>query len=121
VIDEEEITDELLKKLLISYVGLSKTEDKIIPRPEFGKLSQSDRVLLYLLARRAMVKLGIPGASFEADSSDVGESALVPRKSCGEILSRLKATGLIDKGPDGYFIPGHALLRVAGELGKQRK
>lgn len=118
-VDEHQMADELIKKLLLPYMGLSRSEAKVIPRAEFGKLSQANRILLYLLARHAMTKLNVPGASVESDGGAIADSALVQRKTCGEILSRLKASGLISRNEKGYFIPVHSLLRVAGELEKR--
>src|ERR1041385_7404748 len=115
-VDENAMTDELIKRLLLPFLGLSRSEPKIIPRAEFGKLPQTNRILLYLLARHAMSKLNVPGATLDADSVTISESSLVPKKTCGELLSRMKSTGLIARTDSGYYIPVHSQLRVAGEL-----
>jgi len=116
LVDEDKVTDELVRELLLPYVGLSKAEDKIIPKPEFTVLAYPQRVLLYLLARHAMARLKIPGGSLAANPEKITMGCLVPKKSCGETLSRLKAAGLVEKDKDGYLIPVHSLLRVAAEI-----
>ncbi len=121
LVDEIKVTDELVKELLAPYVGLSKTEDKIVPKMEFTQLSQQQRILLYLLARHAMVSLNIPKASLHAKSERIAESCLVRLQTCRETLSRLKADGLVEKNKDGYSLPVHSLFRVAGEFRKSKK
>ena len=119
ILDQDSVTDELLKKQLAPYVGLSGTEDRIVPKSDFMALPQPKKIVLYLLARHAMVRLGIPGASLAAQTERIAESCLVHPKSCTEVLSRLKATGMVTKGDDGWSIPVHSLLRVANELPKR--
>lgn len=121
LVDEDRVTDDLVRDLLISFVGLSKTEAKIVPKPPFTKLPHPQKILLYLLARHAMVRLKIPGASLAANAENIAEGSLVPIKSCRETLSRLKAAGLVEKGEDGYAIPAHSLLRVEGEIRRVAK
>ena len=116
LLDQEKVTDELLRDHLAPHVGLSGTEDKIVPKPEFLQLPQPKRILLYLLARHAMVRLEIPGASLGAKTEKIAQSCLLPPKSCTEILSKLKAAGMVGKANDGWSIPVHSLLRVASEL-----
>jgi hypothetical protein len=120
-LDEDKVTDELVKELLTPYVGLSKTEDKIVAKSEFTELPQPRRLLLYLLSRHAMVRLQIPNASLAASAEKVAESCLVPVKASREILSKLKAAGFLSKNKDGYFIPVPSLLRVASELRKGKR
>lgn len=121
VLDQDKVTDELLKDQLAPHVGLSSTEDKIVPKPSFMRLPQPKKILLYLLARHAMVRLGIPGASYAAQTEKVAEGCLVHPKSCREGLSRLKAAGMVTRAEDGWSIPAHSLFRVATELHKGRQ
>lgn len=120
VLDEDMVTDELLRDHLAPYVGLSRTQDRIVPKPEFLDLPQAKRILLYLLARHGMVRLKVEGASLSAKTGKIAETCLIPQKSCVETLSRLKADGMIAKEKDGWAIPAHSLLRVASELGAKR-
>lgn len=117
ILDQDEVTDELLKEQLAPYLGLSATQDRIVPKPEFLKLPNSKRILLYLLGRHAMVRLEIPGASLGARREKIAESCLINKqKSCTETLSRLKATGVVTMENGEWMIPVHSLLRVASEL-----
>lgn len=116
LVDEDKVADELMKELLSPYVGLSRTEDKIVPKSEFTELPQPKKVLLYLLSRHAMVKLQVLGASLATKPDKVAESCFLPLKTTREILSKLKADGFLAKNKDGYLIPVHSLLRVASQL-----
>lgn len=116
IFDQDKVTDELLKEQLEPYLGLSGTEDKIVPKPEFLELSQTKRILLYLLGRHAMVRLEVLGASLGAKTEKIAESCLVPQKSCTETLSRLKAARMVDVVNGEWMIPVHSLLRVTSEL-----
>jgi len=121
VLDQDKVIDELLKDQLAPHLGLSSTEDKIVPKASFMRLPQPKKILLYLLARHAMVRLGIPGASIAAETEKVAESCLVRPKSCSEGLSRLKAVGMVTRGENGWSIPVHSLLRVATALHKGKQ
>lgn len=116
ILDQDKVTDELLKEHLEPYLGLSGTEDQIVPKPEFLKLAQPKRILLYLLARHAMVRLEIAGGSPGAKTEKIAESCLIPQKSCTETLSRLKAARMVDVENGEWMIPVHSLLRVTSEL-----
>lgn len=121
LVDEDKLTDELVKNSLAPHLGLSKSSDQIVPKPGFSELPQPTRILLYLVSRYAATKLKLPGASLSASVDKISENCMIPIKSCREILSRLKGTGLISKDQGGYLIPVHSLLRVTGELNKTKK
>src|ERR1700722_12922195 len=82
----EEAIDTVLRTVLEQFVGFTR-DGKIVTKQRFLKLSDPTKILVALLARRAMVRLNIPGAKQEAGADQLGAECLVPLKSCRAHLS----------------------------------
>ena len=115
--EDEQAADKLLREVLQRFVGLTR-EGRVVTKPQYLKLSHQNRLLVSLMARQAMVRLGLPSASVEASAEVLEREAMVPLKSCREYLSKLKKARLLDKNERGYFVPLWSLSNVAGVLGR---
>jgi hypothetical protein len=114
----EEAIDTVLRTVLEQFVGFTR-DGKIVTRQSFLKLSDPTRILVALLARRAMVRLNIPGAKQEAGADQLAAECLVPLKSCREHLSRYKSRRLLEKNLTGYFVPAWAVPDAAAAVLKK--
>jgi hypothetical protein len=114
----EEAIDTVLRTVLEQFVGFTR-DGKLVTKQRFLKLSDPNRILVALLARRAMVRLNVPGAKQEAVADQLGAECLVPLKSCREYLSRYKARRLLEKNAAGYFVPAWAVPDVAAAVLKK--
>jgi hypothetical protein len=116
--DTEQAIDGVLKRVLQPYLGFTR-EGKMITKPQFLKLADSLRILVALLGRQAMVRLGLPGATMEITAEGLYGECQVPRKSCAEYLSRYKSQRLLEKNDRGYFVPTWAVSNVAAAVEKK--
>ncbi len=115
--EDEQAGDKLLREVLEKFVGLTR-EGRVVTKPAYLKLSHQNRLLVSLMARQAMARLGLPSATVEASAEALEKEAMVPLKSCREYLSKLKKARLLDKNKRGYFVPLWSLSNVAGVLGR---
>ncbi|HKV27290.1 MAG TPA: hypothetical protein VJN90_03315 [Candidatus Acidoferrales bacterium] len=112
---EPEDTDRLLRSSLEGRVAFEKASGRLIVRPGLFDLSSPERILILLLARQAMRKLGLEVPA-EVDARVLATEAQVDLKGCREQLSRLKAKRRIDKNDGGYFVPTWNTFLIAKEL-----
>jgi hypothetical protein len=115
--DGEPAIDGLLRRVLEPYVRLTR-EGRLITTERFLSLSDPNKILVFLLGRRAMIRLNIPNAAAEASADVLHSECGVPLKSCREYLSRLKARRLLERNEKGYFVPGWAISAVAAAVEK---
>jgi|SRR5882672_476821 len=108
--------DRILLEALSGRVALDKSTGKILPRPGLYKLPQRARLIVLMLARHAVRILTLPSASAEATPEALAAEAQVPVKSCREYLSRLKSSGVVQKGGVGYELPVWSIFRAVEEL-----
>lgn len=119
LVDEgEQAIDAVLRGVLEPYIGFMR-DGRMITKPQFLKLSDPTRILVALLGRQAMVRLGLPGAKAEASADRLQGECMVPLKSCREYLSRFKSRRLLAKNEVGYFVPTWAVSDVAATVQKK--
>jgi hypothetical protein len=114
--NQEGDIDRILREALEGRIAIEGSSGLVVPRPGLFKLSQSQRLVVILLARHAASRLGILNVSLEVPAEDLAGGAQVPVKNCRELLSRLKGIGLIQKGASGYFLPKWNILQAVGDL-----
>ena len=114
VVSGKEIDQGLVRKILAPYLRLDKDKCTIRPTEKWWELSNVMKVLLYLVARKAMKALDFPFEHEEATVSNIINEAGVKKGSAGPVLRALLADRIIDqrsKG-EGYLVPNHALERI---------
>lgn len=114
----EQAIDTVLRSVLEQFVGFTR-DGRIVTKPAFLKLAGPSRIMVVLLARQAMLRLGIPGATQEATPDNLAPECLIPLKACREYLSRLKARRLLDKSTAGYFVPTWAVSAASAAILKK--
>ncbi len=113
---QEADVDRTLRRALEGKVAFERGTGRLLVRPGLFNLPQHQRLLALLLARHAMVRLGLSEAHLEADAVTLADEAQVSIKNCREYLSRLKAKRIVEKRPEGYVLPSWNVLLVAGKL-----
>jgi len=74
-----------------------------------------------LLARHAQVRLGVKGASLQADAPTLAEEGNIELQRCREALSRLKRRRILEKDDASYFIADWQLSGCLDLLSKNQK
>ena len=113
VVDGRELDRELVGALLRPYLRIDRTSGEVIPLPAWDAVPTEARVLLYLLARRAMRALDLPIGRDAASPVEIERATGIPGGSVRPALKRLlKARAVAKLDGMGYIVPNYAMSRV---------
>ncbi len=113
VVDGRELDRELVGTLLHPYLRIDRASGEVIPLPAWDAMPTEARVLLYLLARRAMRALDLPVGRDAASPVEIERATGIPGGSVRPALKRLlKARAVAKQDGIGYIVPNYALSRV---------
>ena len=102
----------LLVKTLKPYVQLSN-EGEVFPLPDFEKLTQIKKILIILLAKKAIgLKLGVNYREF-TKPKELHQKTGIPQGTINPTLRYLLNKRLVVSNKSGeYFIPNYAFMNV---------
>src|SRR6266704_147733 len=112
LVSKEEVNRELLAEVLSPYVKLSKDTSDVIYLPAFGKLTNAEKILVFLLAKKAAKSLGLPVEREEASPTEISRLTGVNYDSVKPTVSSLAKKRVLQKAGDSYFVANHAILNV---------
>lgn len=113
IVDARELDRELVGALLYPYLRIDRTSAQVIPLPAWNEVPTEARVLLYLLARRAMRALNLPLDRDAASPAEIERATGIPGGSVRPALKRLlKARAVAKQEGIGYIVPNYAISRV---------
>ena len=118
LVDAAQLDRALLSELLGAYVGIDAAAAGVVPKEGWARLNSDLKILVYLLARKAMVALDAVDLEVEgALPKVIEEHTGVKGGTLRPKLVRMKGEGLLsqDEGK-GYFVPTHAVLRVKEQI-----
>lgn len=116
LIQDEELDRDLLLDVLRPFVRFDK-EGNIIYKSAFNSQKSKNKILIYLLARKAMNDLGLDES--EEESPDViSEDTGVNYNTARSALSRMDKEGVVRKSRSGsaYTVPNSAVSMVVEML-----
>jgi len=113
---DEGDTDRILREALATRIAIDRTSGKVLPRQGLMTLSQSQRLIILLLARHALKRLGIGSGLIEARAEELANEGQIPLQTTRELLSRLKKQGIFSKTDDGYAVPDWNVLLAAERI-----
>jgi hypothetical protein len=113
VIDARDLDRELVGSLLAPYLRIDRSSCEVIPLGPWDDAPNEVRVLLYLLARRAMRALALPISTDAASPVEIERATGIPGGSVRPALKRLlKARAVAKQAGTGYIVPNYAMSRV---------
>ena len=113
LIDVDELDRDLVATVLAPYVRIDRRSCGIVPLSAWDRSSTETRVMLYLVARRAMRALGLPVERDAALPIEIARATGIPGGSVRPALQRLlKARVVAREGAMGYIVPNYAMARV---------
>jgi hypothetical protein len=115
LVDTRELDRELVGSVLFPYLRIDRATCEIVPLPAWDDAPNEVRVLLYLLARRAMraLELELPGARDAASPVEIERATGIPGGSVRPALKRLlKARIVAKQNGIGYIVPNYSMGRV---------
>ena len=113
VVDAREIDRDLVATFLKPYLRIDGPTCAILPQEGWGEVSNEARVLLYLVARKAMVALNLGLPQEGASPLDIERATGIPGGSVRPALKRLLKARLVERDlAHGYIVPNYAMLRA---------
>jgi hypothetical protein len=111
VVDAREIDRELVGTFLKPYVRIDRETCAILPQPGWSEVPNEARVLLYLVARKAMRALALPVPAEAASPLEIERATGIPGGSVRPALKRLLKARLVGRElGGGYIVPNYAML-----------
>lgn len=118
VVDVVELDCELVRTVLLNYIRIDRTTGEVIPLAAWDNTRNEVRIILYLLARRAIHALGLPQPQVAATPREIEQATGIPGGTVRPALQRLRRDRLVSKVENnGYLIPNTATSRVRVRLG----
>lgn len=113
-VDRTEIDKQLLADRLKKYVSIDRKTTTLVPKEAFDKLGAKQKILCYLLYRKALLVTGKVTEEEEAvGAREINKLTGVNYNSVRSYLSQLRGEGLIDMKNGGkYFVPGYSLPKL---------
>jgi DNA-binding MarR family transcriptional regulator len=113
VIGEKKLDRKLLADILSPYVRLDKDTSNISPLEAWLGLGTDLRVLVYLLARKAMILLRFDLEAERATASEIARNTNLKQDAVNPLLRKMYAEGILDRSKGRrYFVPDDVIERV---------
>lgn len=113
VVDVREVDRELVATLLAPYLRIDRASCAIVPQPGWLAVPNEARVLLYLVARKAMRALDLDLPQEAASPLEIERATGIPGGSVRPALKRLLKARLVERDLGvGYIVPNYAMLRA---------
>lgn len=113
VVDGRQVDRDLVASLLAPYLRIDGATCAILPQVGWSVAPNEARVLLYLVARKAMCALDLPLAAEPASPLEIERATGIPGGSVRPALKRLlKARLIVRDLALGYLVPNQAMLRA---------
>jgi DNA-binding MarR family transcriptional regulator len=117
VIGEKKLDRKLVADILSPYVRLDKNTLNISPLEAWLGLGNELKILIYLVARKAMVLLQFGLEAERATASEIAEDTNLKLVAVNRLLRNMYAEGLLDRSKGRrYFVPNDVLDRVQEKL-----
>ena len=119
VVSGKDLDRRLVASALSSYLRLDRDECAIRPLASWSNLQANSKILLYLLARKAMVALDFPLNIEGATPTEVTNNTGIKEGTVKPALRRLLGDNIIAQSKDRrYFVPNYAIERIRSILSK---
>jgi len=120
VVGEKKLDRKLVADILSPYVRLDKDADNIRPLEAWLGLGTDLKILVYLLARKAMVILGFGLEAEGAVASEIARDTQLKPDAVNPLLRKMHAEGILDRTKDRrYFVPNGSIERVGERFKRQ--
>jgi len=122
IVSGEELDKKLVAEILASYVRLDKDKCTIRPTEVWTQLSEEQKILVYLLARKAMMALSFDLTVEGATASEVVQDTGVKKGTAHPALRKLLVDDrLLEQSEHRrYFVPNYAIPRIKSMLSEKK-
>lgn len=116
LVDEEEVTEELLFDLLADYVRIGSDSGAIITQPEFRELKARNKIIVILTAQKARQELGMVETEWMGPK-DISEASGINVNTIYPNVRGLEEEGILESNDGEYHLPSYNLQQVQGLIG----
>lgn len=117
VISEKKLDRKGLANILAPYVRLDKDTNNIRPLEAWLGLGTDLKILVYLLARKAMLLLHFHLEVERAAVDDIADDTNIELEAVNRLVRKMYAEGIVERSKGRrYFVPDDAIERVAEKL-----
>ncbi len=119
VVSGTELDRKLVAQILAPYVQLDKDASNIRPTDAWGSLSQEDKIIVYLVARKAMKALSFNIPFEEASASEIVRDTGVKSGTAHPALRKLLGENILRQTDSKkYMVPAYGIPAVRARLSK---
>ena len=113
LISGKEIDKKMVGEILEPFLRIDKDTCDIRPLSSWSDLKANIKILLYLIARKAMVALGLPLSEERASATEIMQKTGMKKGTVNPALRNLFEDRVIEQSEDRkYYVPNHAVEKV---------
>ena len=122
LVSGSEVDKKLVHDILSPFLRIDKETCDIRPMSSWRDLRAKTRILLYLIARKAIVALGLPLAEEKASATEIMQKTGMRKGTVNPALrSLLEDDRLLEQSEDRkYYVPNHAIERVKAIISEEQ-
>ena len=119
LVNGKEIDKKLVAEILSPHLRIDQETCDIRPLSSWGNLKAYTKILLYLLARKAMKALDLGLEQESASATEIMKNTGLRKGTVNPALRRFFEDSVLEQTKDKrYFIPNHAIERVRAIISK---
>lgn len=108
LIDEQEMSEEILHDLLTKYIRIGKQSGGLIPQQPFRELAAKEKTVIVLLSQRARYELEMVETEWMSPTK-ISEQSGIKKGTVYPTVRELDNEGLVEDDDGNYRIPAHGL------------
>lgn len=108
LVDEQEISEEILHDLLTRYIRIGKESGDLIPQGPFRDLTAKQKTIIVLLSQRARHELEMVETEWMSPT-DISEQSGIKKGTVYPTVREINNEGLVEDDDGKYRIPAHGL------------
>ncbi len=113
LVSGKEIDQRLVTEILSPYIRIDKETCDIRPLSAWGNVKAYVKILLYLVARKAMVALNMDLPEESTSATEIMHSTGLKKGTVNPALRVLFGNRIVEQTKERrYYIPNHALEKV---------
>lgn len=108
LVDEQEISEEILHDLLTEYIRIGKQSGGLIPQQPFRDLTAKEKVVIVLLSQRARHELDMVETEWMTPT-EISDQSGVKKGTVYPTVRELDNEGVVEDDDGSYRIPTHGI------------
>lgn len=119
LVSGKEVDKKLVAEMLSPYIRIDKETCDIRPLSSWDDLKAYKKILLYLVARKVMIALGLNLPEENASPTEIMLSTGLKQGTVNPTLRRLLDDGVVGQTQERkYYIPNFAIEKVKAMIGE---